>query len=260
MKIRSYITASPGNILIQVDLSQAESWIVAFSAEEYNMKQSLQFSDIHRDTASVFYNKPASEVSKLERYTAKKSNHAFAYRMSAQRFQQVFNKDAAENGVSEMSLTLANYLRTKWLERYNLKVWWDFIEAELGRTRILVTPYGRSRMFFDSWGQELFKKATAHIPQSTIADHLNGAVQDELGIEGGLLYVWRDWVKSERCLIVNQSHDSFIADIHPSLKDDYIESCLKYVRRPLVIKGETFTIPVSVEIGERWGMLEEIKL
>lgn len=275
MKLRSYITATPGNILIQADLSQAESWVVAFCANEPNMKWSLQNSDIHVNTAEFYDDIPIGStnvkdwktdaVKLLKRYTAKRSNHAFAYRMSGIRFAQIFNKDAVENKLPEISNARANWLRNKWLERYDLKRWWAELEQLLSATRTLITPYGRTRMFFGSWGNELFKEATAYIPQSTVADHFNGCVQDELGIEGGLLTLWNVWRGTlskhrDMILFVNQSHDSCIVDIHPSLKDDYIESAIKYLRRPLVINGEQFTIPVSIEVGERWGELEEIKI
>jgi hypothetical protein len=258
VKIRSFITASPGNILIQSDLSQAESWVVAYCARELNMKQSLQFSDIHYDTAVVFYDRPRESISKLERYTAKRCNHAFAYRMTAPRFMQVYNKDAVDMGITQMAIKTANMFRDMWLKRYDLQSWWAEIEETLSVTRTITTPYGRVRTFFAQWGTELFKEATAHIPQSTVADHFGGMVQDQLGIEGGLKCIWRDW--HDKCMIINQSHDSCIVDIHPSMRDDYIESAIKYLKRPLVINGETFTIPVSVEIGTRWGELEEIKI
>src|SRR5687767_10989286 len=38
-------------ILVSCDLSQAESWIVAYLANEPNMKRALQFGDIHTETA-----------------------------------------------------------------------------------------------------------------------------------------------------------------------------------------------------------------
>lgn len=266
MKIRSFLIPTPGNIFIQGDLSQAESWIVAYSAKNENMIWSLNNSDIHVNTAEDFddlvvgstpLDQWKSGLWKLKRYTAKRCNHAFAYRMTAPRFVQVFNKDAIDMHIPAMSNKDGNTYRNKWLKRYALKSWWDEIEQTLGVTHTLTTPYGRIRSFFAAWGQELFKEATAFIPQSTVADHFNGAVQPELGIEGGLLKLWSIW--KDRCKFVNQSHDSCIVDIHPSMQDDYIGDFLKYIRRPIMIKDVQFTIPASIEVGDRWGDLEEIK-
>jgi hypothetical protein len=256
MKLRSYIIASSGNILIQVDLSQAESWVVAFLSKEPNMKNSLMNSDIHMDTAVFFFNKPAEKIDKqTERYTAKRSNHAFSYRMSPPRFVQVYNKDAVDLGIPFMTNKQAKLLNSRWLSLYSgiPNFWWPAIEAELGKTRSLTTPYGRFREFYDSWGMELFKKATAFVPQSTVADHFMGAIQDELGVEGGLKTLMQKWGD----YVINFSHDSCIADIPIAAKDDYIADAIRLIRRPLVINNEEFTIPLDVEVGERWGELEK---
>lgn len=271
MKIRSMISATPGRMLIQCDLSQAESWIVAFLAKEKNMQWSLQNSDIHVNTAEDFDNIPVGSTDPkewkfgqkmLKRYTGKRCNHAFAYRMYEKMFMSIFNKDAVDMKIPPISLVTAKYYRKKWLARYQLESWWKVIENDLSVKRTLTTPYGTTRTFFAAWGQELFREATAHLPQRTVAEHFNGMVQNELGIEGGVLKLWEYWKEQRNVEIdfINQSHDSCIVDIHPSLKDEYIETVLKYIKRPLVIHGETFTIPVSVEIGERWGELKEIKV
>jgi hypothetical protein len=139
-------------------------------------------------------------------------------------------------------------------------MWWPAIDEQLGKNRTLVTPYGRPYKFFGQWGEELFREATATVPQSTVADHFNGMVHPELGIEGGLLQIRRQLVKPYKDRkIVNQSHDSCIVECPAQ---DGIELGMQMqamIKRPLIVNGQQFTIPVDGEIGERWGEMERLK-
>lgn len=271
VKIRSIIHAPKDHVLVSWDLKQAESWIVAFLADEKNMKHSLMFSDFHRDTACVLFHKTTEDLQALEksdkvqykkmRYIGKQQNHAKAYRESAMRAAQIINKHSDEPPYVTVTFEESREYDRLWHEHYNVKPWWAEIEETLDReARTLTTPYGRVRTFFQPWGQDLFKSATAHVPQSTVADHFNGAVQPELGIEGGLLSIHKQFVLRNVFKLINQSHDSCIAEVHKDRVNDVIEPVTKLIKRPLVIKGEQFTIPVDCEVGETWGELKEVKV
>jgi len=77
--IRSMLTASPGNLLVEWDLSQAETWVVAYLANEETMKQSLLYGDIHTDTASHIFTTPKEKVTTIQRFLGKKGNHMLSY-------------------------------------------------------------------------------------------------------------------------------------------------------------------------------------
>lgn len=279
--VRSMITAPKGKILVSCDLSQAESWIVAYLANEPNMKRALQFGDIHTETAgnALFHANTGCahdwrptikgelwncfhcslDVTKLMRYVGKRYNHASAYRMGAERAAQVINKDSDKPPYFTVTVRQSKLFSTAWHNYYNLKIWWSDIERKLNETRSLTTCYGRRRVFFAAWGNELFKEATAFEPQSTVADHFNGHIHPELGVRGGLLEIFRTLVKpySDRCLI-NQSHDSFIAEVPAGDGVEFAKNAQSLLARPIVLNGETFTIPVDGEMGERWGEMEKV--
>lgn len=261
-KIRSMLVAPPRKLLVACDLSQAETWVVAHLSKDPMMKQALLTSDIHTETASAIFNKLPSAITKEERYTAKRINHASSYRMSPERFTQVYNKDAVELGLPPLSIKTAREYAKVWHSLYlNIKSWWLDIELQLSKAMTLVTPYGRKRVFFQQWGDELFKEATAYIPQSTVADHFNGFVQKELGVEGGLKEFYKaTQISKDRYKIIQQGHDSALIEV---FKEDAFDMCqvlMSYLKRPLIINGELFTIPVDGEIGENWGNMEKIKL
>lgn len=284
LPIRSMIVAPKGKSLVAVDLSQAESWIVAHLSQEPNMIWSLKYSDIHTDSASALFHpdnycqhqwiklQPSENrecvkcgiiIDKTGRYIGKRYNHASSYRMKPPRAAQVINKDSDKPPYVVVSLEESKMYSQRWHSRYPAisKLWWPEIEEKLNRSRTLVTTYGRKRTFFGNWGEELFKEATAFEPQSTVADHFNGAIHPQLGIRGGLLCIYTDLIQPygrERC-IINQSHDSCIIEVPSRDAKEVGLQMQNLIKRPLVIKDTEFTIPVDGEIGERWGELEPLK-
>lgn len=277
LSIRSMIQAPKGKRFIAFDLSQAESWIVAYLANEPNMKRALLYGDIHTETAgsALFYplvgcnhewNKETQSctkcnrvVSKAQRYVGKRYNHASSYRMGAERAAQVINKDSDKPPYLTVTVRESKQFNAAWHDYYNLKVWWSQIEEQLGKTRTITTVYGRRRTFFNGWGPELFKEATAYEPQSTVADHFNGAVHPILRIRGGLITIYRDLVAGYRDRrIVNQSHDSALLEVPISDVDEMIPQIKQYMLRPILLNNEQFTIPVDVEVGDRYGELEKV--
>lgn len=276
------IIASPGNYLVNIDFSQAESWIVAYLANEPNMKRALNNGDIHAQTAIACFHpeknycehswedrgkdKYCTSCDQLilydERYLGKRTNHASAYRMMYLRMTQVINKDSDKPPYITVTNKQTKQMSENWHNYYNIKSWWAEIEYTLQtNNRKMITPYGRERQFFNHWGPELFKEATAFVPQSTVADHANGKVQKELGIEGGFLSVWKMIRKDfPRAMIINQSHDSILLDFPKEYRDELIPRAHGLLARPLIVNGEQFVIPVDCEIGEAWGSLEKFKI
>lgn len=274
--VRSQIVAPKGFYLLSVDLSQAETWIVAYSANEKTMKYELQFGEIHSKTAREIYSLPEKDehnnwvrkghplMSDAMRYIGKKSNHANSYRQGYLMYVISVNKESDKPPYVVIDNKEGKRHHDIWHNTYHIKNWWTDIELQLQQNHFLITPYGRKRYFYNPLGPELYKQATAFIPQSTVADHIYGKVQKENPIEGGLLAIHRQilqkanstWIKC-----INTAHDSAIFEIKQGTDPiDIASQILRFLKRPLIINGEEFTIPVEVEVGERWGELEKLKV
>lgn len=260
-KLRSMITAPKGKLLVACDLSQAETWVVAWLANEQNMKHFLLTSDIHTETAREIFDKPAPlEIIVEERYIGKQNNHANSYDMRAPRQAQVINKKSDEPPYVTVTIAQCRKYQEKWHGLFfGIKPWHNSIQYQLKTNNFtLVTPYGRSRQFFGNWDEQLWKKAYAHIPQSTVSDHFHGCVQPQLGIQGGLVEISKTVVNNE-IKLVNDSHDSCMLEVPATCAKEIGERVRQLLLRPLIISGEEVTIPVDLEIGERWGELEKVK-
>lgn len=253
------VQAPKGKLLISCDLSQAETWVVAWLANEPNMKHFLLNSDIHAETAVALFHKEISTIITEERYIGKQNNHANSYGMGPDRQAQVINKRSDQPPYVTVSVAQCRVYQNEWHSLYpNVRVWHNVVKYQLSQNMTLVTPYGRRRVFFAEWGSSLWKEGYAHIPQSTVSDHFHGCVQPELGIEGGLLGVHKN-VCTPEILLINDSHDSCMLEVPAKNALEIGEEVRSQLLRPLVINGEAVTIPVDLEVGERWGELEKIK-
>ena len=258
-KLRSMIVAPPGKLLVACDLSQAETWIVMWLADEPNGKHFLLNSDIHTETACVLFGKLFGDIIVEERYIGKQNNHANSYGMGAERQAQVINKRSDQPPYVTVTVSQCKLYQKGWHSLYpNVQQKYHIdVQQQLSRNMTIVTPYGRRRVFFGQWGKELFKQAYAHIPQSTVSDHFHGAVQPELGIEGGLLEVYKN-ICTDEIRLINDSHDSCMLEVPKDVALEVGERVRRTLRRPVVVNGEEVTIPVDLEIGERWGNLEKV--
>ena len=126
----------------------------------------------------------------------------------------------------------------------------EIIKAlEVNRT--LVTPHGRTRVFFERWGNDLFKEAFADIPQGTVKDHLT-------------LAMFRIKKTLPALQIILESHDAFLAQIPDN--ETSIREHAELFLRELVIpidfsmcslpRGQ-LVIPAEVEIGYDYKNLKK---
>jgi hypothetical protein len=265
-KYRSLFVASPGNVLVMCDLSQAESWIVAYMSEDIGMKAALNKGLIHETTASRLYSKPIEAITKTERYAGKQCNHAFAYRMEPKRHMETVNKYSTEPPYITINLQQSTQRFNVWHSTYSnvRNKWWPEIDYAVINTRTLVTPYGFTRHFYGGLREgyertETLKSATAFIPQSTVADHAFGAEQSQNRIAGGIKEIYRKVSCVGLGNIINTSHDSVCVEGRFSDRQEISEIMIKCMKRPLIIKGEEFTIPVDCEVGDNYGEMKKMK-
>lgn len=255
LPIRSMITAEEGKILLSVDLSQAEAWVVAFLAGEETMKKELAGGDIHTLSARIiFEDEKITKKDKNQRYLGKKMNHSCNYRTGPFMIATMINKESDKEPYVTVTIKQTKVYHQRWTNFFHLDVWWKEIEDQLNVNRTLITPYRRKRQFFAQWGDSLFKEATAFIPQSTVADHMYGYIQPEIGIPGGLLGIKRQLLDRYNSIkLVNSAHDSALFEVPRGNVKDIAEQIKNQLARPIEIRGEQFTIPVDADLYERWG-------
>jgi DNA polymerase I-like protein with 3'-5' exonuclease and polymerase domains len=264
-KLRKMFLADEGYEIAEWDLNRGESWVYAHLSDEPEMIRIHQAGeDFHAITAcaiSTAFGPPlryadwpmfaaANENRAYRlRFLGKKTNHASAYQMGPGRFQSEVNKEADETGIT-ITAAQAKQAMALWKIKYKyIEKWWRSIENSLNVDRTLISPYGRKFTFYDQWGKELFKSATAIIPQSTSVDYMNG----------GMLRVYNELVVPNRFgfELLHQNHDSIVAQYPIKHRREVHEVVPELLKSEVVINGYTISIPVEGGYGPSWGQLTE---
>lgn len=259
LELRGMFVASKGYELAELDLNRGESWIYAHLSQDPELLRiHLEAGDFHAETAitiasafgefirdwDLLVEQNPDKAYKI-RFMGKKVNHASAYRMGPFKGAEEVNKEADDTGITCTSSQF-KAAQALWHHKYiRMKAWWNEIEIQLDKNRTLDTPYGRKRTFYDHWGDELFKEATAYVPQSTSVDYLNR----------GMLAVYRKLVVPgfHQLRLLHQQHDSIVVEYEEGKRDLVLPAIIELLEDTVEIKGAQFSIPVEAKFGPRWG-------
>ena len=247
--VRECLVASPGHQLVEGDLSGAEAWITAALRKDFKALDRLQDPtfDVHKWTGSSIFRKPADEITKAERMTAKTCRHAFERGVQWKTLMADINSDALVTGITidaqeaKRIITVLHKLEPKieewWRELQNVKQLKTFV---LGRVR---TFFGRRQG--DGWLDHVHKQLMSFQPQADVADTLNM----------GLLSWWNNYEGKFGWLLM-QVYDSIILEsLNKQVKvaAAMVAKCLEI---PITVNGITLTIPADVSVGRDWANME----
>lgn len=249
--MRPFCLVDKGYIGINQDLAQAENRIVAWTGPDLAMKQAfLDGIDIHKYTYSRMFEVPYESVSdelgssdfgdgtKSQRFWGKQCNHSLNYDLSYIGFGVRY--EVSNNQAKDL------------IERYHASYpgvrgsYQKMIIDELNKTRIIYNPYGRRRSFLGRLDAGTYREAYAHLPSSTVADHINISA---------LLPLWEDQVFAETELLL-QVHDSVFYQIPAKvgfLKIAVIITTLRDIMEWPIPFKEPFSIPTDTEVGFNYG-------
>ena len=265
-KLRPMFIADDGYELAELDLNRGESWIYAYLSEDPElMRIHSTGMDFHAETAAVIQkvfgsvDLTAGEISALAkagdhfgyklRYLGKRINHASAYRMGPFEGAEIVNEEADDTNIT-VTPTQMKEAQDLWLGKYpGIRHWWNEIDRQVREKRYLITPYGRRRDFYGFMSDQLLKKATAQVPQSTSVEYLNHGmlrVYDELVVPGNF-----------GLELLHQNHDSILVQYPIQHRDQVIPIMIKLIESTLHVNGHDITIPVEAMYGQNWGDYHE---
>jgi len=245
--VKGMFMARPGKVLMEIDLKSAESYYVAYDSPEPKLMQFLHDNrDIHKYVAANIYKKPEELVNKTERQLGKKSGHAANYGVGPRTF--------AEACLVEMGIVISEQEAKKIIAGYfevfpGIKRRQERIMKEIRNTKTITNPLGFSRVFFDRVGDNCFREAFAHAPQSTIPQIMNHL----------MLFLYRAFDQDTLQFLV-QIHDSLLMEVTEGMQYDVAEAARDYKawHPKIILPGGELTIPVECEWGLRWKPMETI--
>lgn len=287
---KRFLVADEGYVFIEVDKRQAEWVVVAYASGDLNMINAVESGvDVHAYTAWQMYDVPidvikreaklvghstdAEEIREIRqsdlqlvelmrnsprswprtmslRQCGKKSNHGLNYGEGDYQFSLL----------NEIEQREAKVIIELYHQTYpGIKLWYESIKRQLNQNRLLVNCFGRAIRFLDAWGDSLFKSAYSAIPQSTVVDSLNEAMQaiyddtricGKSGLNGDMLA---------------QVHDSLLMQFPiAALKDrstfEWLIQELKDKTSPIMCyNSREFKIASDFKFGLNWGEYKEDK-
>jgi len=231
--IRAMFIPGTGKEFTMYDLWQAEAWPVAIMSQSRRFLEKLnKHEKIHTMVAGWIYAKEEKAITQEEYDVGKRTVHARNYGLGPNLFATIIKKP-----VAEAKRILATY------DRYAPEiesVWHAEVRRVLQESRKLVTPFGRVRYFRERWGEDMFREAYAHTPQSTVAEL---AHQAQCRLEFEL---------PSHAKIVQEGFDSLVIEHDKGKGEEVDELVTRAFDKEIFWKGTSFKIPVEGKRGERW--------
>lgn len=257
--VRSCYIARPGNVFLMGDQISAEDWPVSALSENHSALVELRSgTDRHTKLAASLFNIPIASKSpkewkdSMERYLGKKTRHATNYDERAGMMSDSLIKEGFYYSVRDCE-TLLN--RMSVLDPNIKSVFHRWVQEQVSKTRTLITPLGRERVFLGARPTEnnstVMKEAYAFIPQSTVGDNTGLAV---LNLETA-------YPQEERA-IVQEGHDSIVQDIRADAGTVYSylqRTEAAFSRKIRFHNGIELEIPIEAEVGFDFAYTVKIK-
>lgn len=246
-KIRQGFVAEPGNILLSSDYSQLEIRCLAHESRDPSLLAAYwSDEDIHTLTASKMFSTPLDEVTKGQRYVAKRINFGIIYGIGAKGLYEQFLKE----GITQFSLKDCEIFIEMWKSAYpGAQDYIDrtlshcsrhlYVRTDMGRIRYL--PNIRSGNF---WTRAEAERMAINAPiQGLAADVVKEAM-------GDLNHIYRE-LKMRPLL---QIHDDLLFEVPENLIS-VAASVLKLQMENAV----QLAVPLKVDtkVGYVWGKMED---
>jgi len=266
--VRAMYIPEPGYIFVQLDSSQAEARVVFNLATDEQALKDIDEHDYHALTASWFFGGTEHDYSKKVlgyespiRFAGKTLRHAGHLRAGKRRATTELNTQARKykipititEATAERALKIFHAKQPKIQGVFHAEV----IECLKGRKLTAPLPYGIDaerggvRIFYERWGDDLFREAMAYLPQRAVTDNTKAA-----GI--------RIKKQFSDAKIILEAHDALLFAVRTDHVDDFIPIARKEMERPInftmcSLPRRYLKIPCDVEIGENYRDLRKFK-
>jgi DNA polymerase-1 len=249
---RKMFVASPGHKLIQGDLKRAEAMFVAFDSQSAKLKALYTDDRINPycEFATEVMHRQITKADELIYKTFKQVTHASNYGMAWKKLIMVLR--LAGINIEDLDIRglwgakkKAEFLIESYHASYpEIRGIWHKRIREIARAgRCVHDAFGRRRLFLDRMDEDLYRKAFAQRPQSSIVTVTN------MGVCRLVAQGYR---------VVAQVHDSIVCEVPEEDERTSLVALNEAMTTPITSWGGTFTIPVELKCGYSWGDLQEV--
>lgn len=252
-EVRGMFVADEGHVLLECDLSQAESRMVGMftgDAELMRLARTPPWEfDVHTYNAAIVFRCDESTITKAQRYLGKRAVHGSNYGLHGKKLAEELSKDGYTLDDDECEAMVQSYLG-----RFPaITAWQRRVRQTVLRDGALTNPFGRTISFkHERFNDDLWRRGYAFGPQSTCADLLNvyGLVP---------MYQWLAQHADVDARIVAHVHDALIFSVAPQHAYDVACAVVACLERPVTYPSGDMVVPVEFKCGPAWGTGREWK-
>lgn len=257
-RLRNMFIPDPGWEMINPDLEQAESRVIAYVAGDEAYIQAHEDGNVHISTAKIFWPDFGFSADVVENAERLKSTPVpwlpgehFTYYDMSKRGQHGLNYGLTYFGLAQWIGSTQEEAKRYWGRYFAaypmIQEYHKYVAATLKETRKLTTPLGMERQFFNRyWEKPTIREAIAFVPQSVVGQIC-------------WLGIWRVWDRwdPDRVKVLQNGHDSMLAQVRPddltikSLVADALTVKVP-VRDFYNRKERMMVIPVEMSSGKNW--------
>ena len=234
--LRKMFRPDPGHILLSCDLAGADAQVVAWEAEDEDLKAAFRKGlKVHVKNGLDMWGpeRMGADGKREPYYTMIKSGvHGTNYGAHPRTIANVLKS----------SYSAAEAFQNKWFALHpRIKEWQERVRQTVNETRGISNRFGFRITYFDRVDDKMWRDALAWGPQSTVA----------LITDKGIVNVYREMRKTVKPM--GQVHDEGVYQVH---KRNFI-SCLPELRDCLNIQvpyEDPLVIPVGLKASSKsWG-------
>lgn len=250
-RVRSMYVSDPGMKLAYVDLTQAESRLVALISGDDAYWAACHSGDLHTTVAKMIWKT-------LPWPGTPKGDRALADELFYREFSR---RDLSKRGGHGTNYggtppTMARFLKIEvrimqdFREEYfavfsGIPQWHLSTSRDLTVNGQLITPLGRFRRFFGRLDDDTtLRSAIAFGPQSSVGDILN-------------IGLWRVWKLFPQVQLLAQVHDAILFQYPEHLESTLIPQICKAMEVEVTYNGRTLIIPAEASVGWNWGKFDK---
>jgi len=254
-EVREAYVPDPGHVLLEADLSTAESRVVYCLTGDADLiaiaRSTPDEFDDHKRTATLLFGltpdatwhgiRYCAHPTKDQRYFAKRTRHAAGYGMRGATMSEGLLKEGIVRTPDECDAWITRLLEVD----APVKAWQRATRIAVMRTRRMENSWGCVIDWADErLSDDLYREAYAWRPQSEI-----GCLMLSWGVAP--LHTWLTQRRSA-ARIVNTVYDSVIVSTPPGDAYDIAAFLVGSLERPRVYDGVACVIPVELKLGATW--------
>lgn len=236
--IRKNFIPDPGFTIFDCDLEQADAQVVAWEANDDELKAIFQdpLADLHNENTKVIFGSYPTSSNDPRRHKCKAGVHLTNYGGSARTLASTLGITTHE---------AERFQRTWFGAHPNIRKWHKEIELQLQTRRFIENKFGYRRTYFDRV-EGLLPEALAWIPQSTVA----------ITINHGLVAIDEQLPEVQLLL---QVHDSLVGQ-YPTSIDHRIKPAIRQRLLVPIPYDDPLIIGVGIKTSTKsWGDCKDVE-